>query len=126
VNKPQCANDNGCPSGQTCINGTCRANCIADVDCPPGEVCDYSKGGCIPNPSPSPSCGPNKPCPANAQCGSAGYCQYPCMDVTACKLIDSRFSVCDQICKTPEEVNPQCNLQKPCPVGKTCVSNKCL
>jgi len=124
---PECTTNAQCQSGQTCVGGICEVFCLANTDCPAGQVCDYTNGGCIPNPSPIPSCGPNKPCPGTAQCGPQGYCQYQCTDLTACKLIDSRFTVCDQnICKTPEETNPQCNLQKPCPVGQDCVSNKCL
>lgn len=124
--KPQCTLEIMCPSGQTCVNGICEKSCTQNTDCPLGEVCNDSTGGCMPTPFPSPSCGPDKPCSGTAQCGMAGYCQFPCLDVTACKLIDSRFSACDQgICKTPEEMNPQCSLQKPCPAGQDCVSNQC-
>lgn len=123
---PECTANNPCKSGQTCINGVCHSNCTKNADCPAGEVCDSTTGGCIPNPSPIPSCGPNKPCPGTAQCGSGGYCQFPCTDVNACKLIDSRYSACEvNICKVEEEVNPQCTLGKPCPAGKDCISNKC-
>jgi hypothetical protein len=99
---------------------------MTNANCPVGDVCNYTTEGCITNPSPTPSCGPGKPCPGTAQCGIDGYCHYGCATVTECKLIDSRFTVCAQnICKTDAEVNPQCNLSKPCPVGQDCVSNLC-
>lgn len=124
---PQCTMDKPCPTGETCAGTICQTSCTKNAECPPGEVCDGTTKGCIPNPSPIPSCGPSKPCPGTAQCGTGGYCQYGCATVTECKLIDSRYTACDQnICKTNEELNPQCSLDKPCPMGQDCVSNKCL
>jgi hypothetical protein len=56
-----------------------------------------------------------------------GYCHYPCTSLQTCKLIDNRFEGCDQgFCKTAEELNPECTISKPCPVGQDCISNKCL
>jgi hypothetical protein len=125
--KPTCTGANPCPMGQTCVGGVCKESCMVNAECPMGEVCDSTTGGCITNPSPVPSCGPAVPCPGNGMCGSGGYCQFGCADVNACKLIDNRFVACDQgICKTPEELNPACSLDKPCPAGQDCVSNKCL
>ncbi|MRG91838.1 hypothetical protein GF068_07855 [Polyangium spumosum] len=117
-----------CASGEACVDGICEPGCKTNAECPSGEICDSTAGGCIPDPSPVPGCGPGQaPCPGAAQCGADGYCHYPCADLTACKLIDNRFVACDQgICKTNEEVNPECSLDKPCPAGKDCISNKCL
>jgi len=45
----------------------------------------------------------------------------------AADAYDNRFVACDQgICKTEEEVNPQCTLTTPCPSGKSCISNTCF
>ncbi len=124
---PECTPNKFCPVGQTCVDGICAATCTTNTNCPTGEVCDSTTGGCIPNPSPIPSCGAGKPCPGTALCGNGGYCQFPCADVNACKLIDSRYVACDNnICKVEEEVSPECSLDKPCAAGKDCVSNKCL
>ncbi len=124
---PQCTDSTQCAAGANCIDGICRLGCEETSDCAADEVCDATNSSCIPNPSPTPSCGPDKPCPGAAECGGDGYCHYGCKDLTECKLVDSRFFACDLgICKTEEEVNPECTLQKPCPVGKDCVSNQCL
>ncbi len=123
---PECTPMNPCPTNEVCANGICEMPCVVNTDCPTGEVCNGTTGGCIPTPFPVASCGPAKPCPGASECGPQGYCQYGCTDVNACKLIDSRFTVCDQgVCKTLEETNPQCTLTKPCPVGQDCVSNQC-
>ncbi|MDC0747125.1 hypothetical protein [Polyangium mundeleinium] len=123
-----CGPQKPCPSGEACIDGICEPGCTTHADCPAGEICDSTAGGCIPDPSPIPGCGPGKdPCPGAAQCGADGYCHYPCANLNACKLIDNRFVACDQgICKTNEEVNPECDLDTPCPAGKDCISNECL
>lgn len=116
-----------CAAGEACVNGVCEPACTKNADCPAGDICDSTSGGCIPDPSPKPGCGPNKACPGTAKCGDDGYCHYPCTTLTDCKLIDSRFFACDaSICKTEEEVSPECSLDKPCPAGQDCISNKCL
>jgi Cys-rich repeat protein len=116
-----------CAAAEACIDGICQPDCTTNADCAAGEICDSTGGGCIPDPSPQPNCGPDKVCPGAAQCGTDGYCHYACADLTACKLIDNRFIACDVgVCKTNEEVNPECTLDKPCPDGKDCISNKCL
>lgn len=128
-NNPACSDMKPCEvPTQTCVNGTCVTKCATNTDCKAGEVCDAATGSCIPDPSPKPGCGPNQMCTGvGQQCGADGYCHYPCMSVNDCKLIDARFSACDQnICKTDEEVNPECSLQKPCPMGQSCISNKCF
>ena len=65
-------------------------------------------------------------CPTGEVCESDGFCHYPCTSLNQCKLIDNRFVACDGVCKTDQEVNPQCTLTMPCPTGKTCISNTCL
>ena len=72
-------------------------------------------------------CSANGRCPDGYSCGDDGYCHYPCANVNECKLIDNRFDYCDAgICKTEKEVNPECTLENPCPVGEDCISNECL
>jgi hypothetical protein len=67
------------------------------------------------------------PCPAPEVCEADGFCHYPCSSVAQCKLYDNRFVACDMgICKTQEEVNPQCTMTMPCPAGQTCISNTCF
>jgi hypothetical protein len=124
---PECDATMPCPSGEICVDGLCTTGCNANTDCKAGEVCDGSAHACIPDPSPKPLCDSSTPCPAPQICQADGYCHYPCGALTECKKIDNRFVACDQgVCKTQEEVAPECTLTMPCPAGKSCVSNKCL
>lgn len=127
---PACDDQTPCPvAGEICVNGICSTPCDANDDCPTGEVCNASTGACIPDPSPLPSCSSSgTTCGGVGQvCMNDGYCHYPCTDVDACKLIDNRFDACDQgVCKTDEEVSPECTSQNPCPAGQDCINNHCL
>lgn len=124
---PQCSDSVPCTEGQICVDGLCTTGCDVNADCAPGEICDGAAHACIADPSPKPICNSAMPCPAPQICQTDGYCHYPCATVTECKLVDNRFVACDQgVCKTQEEVAPECSLSMPCPAGKNCVSNKCL
>jgi hypothetical protein len=124
---PACDTQNPCPSGEICVSGLCTTGCTKNADCGAGKICDSTTASCIPDPSPTPGCSASEPCPGTAKCMADGYCHYPCATAAACKLIDNRFVACDQgYCKTQEEVSPECSLDKPCPAGKDCISNKCL
>lgn len=124
---PQCDATHACPSGQICVDGLCTTGCNVNTDCASGEICDGTAHACIPDPSPKPACDTATPCPAPQICQADGYCHYPCGTLTECKLIDNRFVACDQgVCKTQEEIAPECTLDQPCPAGKSCISNKCL
>jgi len=124
---PVCDDAHPCPSPQICVGGLCTTGCATNADCVSGEVCDGGTHACIVDPSPKPICDTTKPCPSPQVCKDDGYCHYPCATTSECKLIDNRFVACDQgICKTQEEVAPECTLDNPCPAGKNCVSNKCL
>jgi hypothetical protein len=126
-NNPVCSAQAPCPMGQVCADGLCTSECSNSAQCAAGEICDGSAGVCIPDPSPHKSCSDTVMCTGIQKCLDDGYCHYPCDTVSDCKLIDNRFVACDtQICKTAEEVEPECTLDKPCPAGKDCVSNKCL
>lgn len=123
---PECTTPTDC-NGLPCVDGLCTTACTVNTDCPEGKLCNSATGTCFDDPTPKPLCNGNETCPgANQVCGADGYCHYPCNNVQECKLIDNRFVACDQsICKTEEEVNPECDLDNPCPNGASCVSNKC-
>ena len=127
---PACSDQAPCAgAGEICVDGQCAAACDANDDCPAGEVCDAAAGACIPDPSPLPTCSAaGSACEGVGQvCMADGYCHYPCQDAQQCKLIDNRFEACDQgICKTAEQVNPECTSQLPCPSGLDCINNQCL
>jgi hypothetical protein len=124
---PQCSAATPCATaGDVCVNGLCTTSCKTNGDCGAGSICDGVSGSCIPNPSPQPACSDTKACAEAQMCGADGYCHYPCTTENQCQLIDNRFTACDQsICKTQEELNPECGLDVACPAGKDCISNTC-
>lgn len=123
---PQCSATVPCPSGEICANGLCTTQCTADSQCAAGQVCNGGTHTCIDNPSPQTTCSATIPCPPPEMCEADGYCHYPCTDLSDCKLIDNRFVACNQgVCKSQEEVDPECTLTMPCPAGKSCISNIC-
>jgi len=123
---PECTTPTDC-AGQPCVDGFCTTGCTKNADCPAGQLCNDASHTCFDDPTPKQLCGGSEMCPGQGQvCGADGYCHYPCSDVNECKLIDNRFVACDMsICKTEEEVNPECDLDNPCPNGQSCVSNTC-
>jgi hypothetical protein len=133
---PQCGAGVPCPSGEMCVGGLCTTACSKNADCGPGEVCEWSSGSCIEDPSAQPVCTMTAECKSVIPqvCGQDGFCHFVCdpatvdMGVGQCKSIDSRFVKCDNgVCKTQEEVSPECTTQQPCKeVGKDCISNKCI
>ncbi len=126
-NNPACSASTPCPAGEICANGLCTTHCTADSQCAAGQVCDGGSQTCITDPSPTPVCNMSKPCPSPEVCLTDGFCHYPCTSLSECQHIDNRFVACDSgICKTQEEIDPQCSLTKPCPAGKSCISNQCF
>jgi hypothetical protein len=124
---PQCSTQNPCPSPEICQSGLCTSQCSSNSQCADGEVCDGATQTCIPDPSPKPVCSTAMPCPANEVCEADGFCHFPCTSLSQCALIDNRFVACAAgVCKTSQEVNPQCTLTMPCPLSKSCISNTCL
>jgi hypothetical protein len=127
---PACSDQTPCAgAGEICVDGVCATGCATHADCAAGEVCNAATGACILDPSPQPGCGAvGAACGGvGQQCMADGYCHYPCTTVEACQLIDNRFIACDTgICKTEEEVSPECTIEDPCPAGQDCISNSCL
>ena len=125
-NNPQCSDAQPCASG-VCKDGICSTECTTNTDCATGEICDSVGGVCVPDPSPTAGCGASQACVGIQQCMADGYCHYACSTVQECKLIDVRYDYCDQnMCKTEEEMNPECTIDQPCPQGQDCISNECL
>jgi hypothetical protein len=123
---PACDDAHPCDVGQICSGGLCTTACDTSAQCDEGQVCDGAAHACIPDPSPKPICDAAHPCPVPQLCGFDGYCHYPCGDVAECKLVDDRYVACDQsVCKTQQEMFPECTIESPCPEGQSCVSNEC-
>ena len=122
---PECVTGADCESG-VCVNGACTSACETHADCPEDELCQASSGTCITDTSPTPSCSEELPCTGEGQTCIDGTCRYECEALTECKLIDSRFDACDAgLCKTQEEVAPECTFDSPCASGAPCISNAC-
>jgi hypothetical protein len=122
----QCTTGAECESG-LCADGLCRAPCVSNSECSFDFVCDATLGACVVDTSPTPSCSEALPCAGAGQSCVDGVCRYPCETLEACKLVDARFDACDAgICKTQEELEPQCSFDLPCDGGALCISNVCL
>jgi len=124
---PECDVQADCDP-QICEGGLCVDPCDQNDDCAPGELCNGGAGTCFPDPSPAPMCDDATTCPGLGQmCWEDGFCRYPCSAVAECKLIDARFDHCSAgVCKTDLELNPECDLDTPCPVGEDCISSECF
>ena len=125
---PTCSGTNPCPGGEVCSNGVCTTGCTMNSQCPTGDVCDGATHGCISDPSTQAECSEAKPCPTNQACEPVGYCHYPCSTphpVQADRQPLRRVHA-QGYCQTDDEVNPQCSLTKPCPMGQSCISSKCM
>jgi hypothetical protein len=122
----ECTMGSECESG-LCADGLCRAPCVTNLECAEDFVCDATNAACVVDTSPTPSCSDDLPCTGAGQSCVDGVCRYPCETLEACKLIDARFDACDVgICKTQEELEPECSFELPCAGGAPCISNVCL
>jgi len=119
-----CTMNSQCPSSAPfCVAGYCALACTNSSQCPTGDYCD--QGACVLNTAPSPDCSATMPCNAGQVCQD-GYCLYTCTSSTQCELIDARIPVCAMnVCRAPNEADPQCTTQAQCPNGESCISNAC-
>lgn len=129
----QCNSTTPCPSGFTCINGSCVANtnpCGANNPCPSGQVCNATTGQCE-TPAPGPQCSATNPCPPGWVCDPAsgrciqrvpGTCSTGADCTTdpngkLCCLQNDGSRKCQQCCSDGD-----CNIAN----GETCVNGKCV
>jgi MYXO-CTERM domain-containing protein len=113
-----------CPSGQTCVLGSCVASCFEGT-CADGYTCDPVHGVCVETACLTVTCAADERCvggtcvnacdgivcPHGQQCIS-GACVDPCAAVT-CDV--------DRVCR-----DGLCVLRcpcSPCPTGETCLSD---
>lgn len=119
-------NAGSCGSGQLCIDGSCRAVCSDDLDCPKAEKCNGSY--CVAGAG---ECSTDADCDAPAPCEKedgrciAGACEYSVAeDNTSCELElvagNVKAGVCD---------SGQCRIFCPtngnCPEGSFCDGEYC-
>ncbi|MBK9259360.1 MAG: hypothetical protein IPM54_05935 [Polyangiaceae bacterium] len=69
-----CQADCDCPSGNQCIDGSCKTPCVASCECAVGESC--VSGYCAPPPAPQISCQVDCDCPSGQAC-FGGICGTP-------------------------------------------------
>ena len=123
---PQCSSPTDC-QGSPCVDGFCTSACITNADCAADFLCEAASGTCFQDLGPTLVCSDAIPCAGEGQTCSDGFCRYACATVQDCKLIDARFDACDAaVCKTDEELNPECGLGLPCAGEAPCVSNECV
>jgi hypothetical protein len=123
---PVCSSPTDC-QGLPCVDGFCTTACATNADCDPDYLCEAATGTCFQDLGPTPVCSEAAPCAGEGQTCLDGFCRYSCTTLEGCKLIDSRFDACDaSVCKTDEELNPECGLGLSCPGDAPCVSNECV
>lgn len=92
-----------CPTGETCIRGTCRAigaaECTDDTGCPCAMRCDASAQVCV-----------NTKCSSDVECSRAG-CEYHC-------------DVSKQLCVKGPPPSAFCKSTEDCK-GQICSGNRC-
>jgi hypothetical protein len=142
---PECANDDDCPEGMICVDGTCvedtTPECYDDDDCPEGEIC--VDGECVPDPSPHlPWC---SICSTHEECGGPDdLCLGGFVDGTSrCGIsCDSVYGDCGEgkICyhfdDAPDQCIPEdmdctgstgeCETDADCPPGQVCQDGTCV
>lgn len=118
-----CFDNSGCPMEQYCEleSGQCQAGCTGDRDCYFGAVC--SGGSCV-----------DKPCTStNLDCDAGQFCDVytgTCYDAAApyCARCDSDDECgggnneCLYVSGEGPFCLPECNVNRPCPAGYSCVS----
>ncbi len=84
----RCTQDTDCATGETCLGGLCQTQsgtepeCIADLDCPVGKLCNTSTGLCVdledvvPD---EPDCPEAEQCTGVDDCTNKGYVGYLCV-----------------------------------------------
>jgi hypothetical protein len=119
---PECVADLDCPDGEVCVDGDCAVGCSADKPCMPGFGC--CDGGCIDVTSDLDNCGNcdfhcDQPANMPASC-VAGICQ-----LGAC---NSGFYDCDGQsstgCESPVPCNCTPGATQPCYPGPPSTQNQ--
>ncbi len=110
-NRQDCSNDNECPDGQKCVNGSCQEpageECANDDQCPEGYACE--DGYCRPEGTLPDSCDTSEDCPPGY------YCE------------NHRCYPCDEGSQLPECQNggDGCETDEDCPPGFVCINGVC-
>ncbi|RLB59918.1 MAG: hypothetical protein DRI34_00435 [Deltaproteobacteria bacterium] len=108
--RQQCASDDDCPSGFTCVSGACQpaggSDCQSDDDCPDGYSCE--RGVCRPDGALPDSCETHADCPPGYYC--EGHECYPCPE-------ESTIPEC--------QGGAECETDDDCPPGFICVNGFC-
>ncbi len=146
ADEPQCTSDDQCEYGTYCKNGMCDFDCGQDSDCSPSEVCDVSRGRCVPAGTDGDEadeeaqnvCTTDDDCPYGTFCDPNGNCAVECSsdaDCAAPKTCDLAHGRCvdDSGCTNDEECPAYyycdeatmtcvagCHSDADCPSGYTC------
>jgi hypothetical protein len=111
--------DRPCPTGATCVAGTCSLGCAHDADCPSGFVCDAAHGQCMPPcNSTNPFCDFGQLTCCGSTCvdttsdpANCGSCGFPCPIAPGISCVSGQ-------CVLPDGGAPDC--LSGCPLGFSC------
>lgn len=144
-----CTDDNDCPTGQICVNGTCVCppgqkkcpdgickECCDSTDCPPCYEC--VGGSCVPIVCPTGFCDPSSgdcvECYDGSQCGPNECCiNNKCECCTGYYRDENGDCVEEPDCFGEEDCPDPCEtcvggecVPKVCPPGQKCVNGECV
>ena len=115
-----CVFDAQC-SGGSCINGTCHSACTTTCS-NRADTCD--QGICKPNQNATPQCTRSAQCSGGNMCVN-GACRTECWDSRSCGAGTSGTVCMMRYCVAPQEITPQCETNKQCTGGTSCVNALC-
>jgi len=144
--EPACSATSPCPSGQSCVAGSCRADvdtcqfnfecgaagricvnqqcttgCTADAMCGTGFTCDEASGACVAIP-PVP-----RMCTDDAACGAGRICiDSSCYDgCTADAMCGTDRYCAAGVCRPDTRPRPFCTSNADCAPGRPCIGGVC-
>ena len=142
---PACSATNPCPSGQACVDGSCRAatetcqfnfecgmgricvnqqcvaGCTTDAMCGTGFTCDEASGGCVAIPPVTGMCTNNAACGAGRVCIDSS-CYDSCTTDTMCGA--GRYCA-SGVCRPDTRPRPFCTSDAQCAPGRPCIGGVC-
>ena len=115
-----CLTNLDCGVDGTCVNGGCYFPCADDGGCPPGQGCDAGQCRALSV--------PENECTFNLECGTShvcleGTCYVQCQETLECP---AHTRCATGLCVADTTPVIQCSGPGSCDAGESCIDGKCL